>query len=306
MQKGFFFPSTDGLKMAKPMKVKRGETPLTMSRGHKKSPSHQETVRPVFSQNNPFRSTLTENVKPETANKLLNFENNFDFNEFLQDSHQEPSPDILQRLLAENEQLKEKTRNNEEMVQKLLGLTYLNSEIIEDRYKGDSELKEKLAEVTKPSGPIHIKAAPKLQINVNALMAMKNKSETSILKKPRLFSNRGPRLVERDKQNGPRSAEGRMKEEGKSLGDCSSLRVLPNLGKKGLGLPRLPTSQSKSPYPKDIFSPGNKGSAFTRKNYKFQTLKPRVEEKGEEELRSTKGKFPKELFSMVSKKKFVI
>lgn len=125
LQKGHFFSSKGGQKLTKPVKVKRGESPS--NKGHKKTPSNLENHFSKPGNNSCYRSTLTANLNKKdslesAAKRMLTFEEpKFDFNEFLQDSHQEPSPDILQRLMAENEQLKEKTKNNEEMVQKLLG-----------------------------------------------------------------------------------------------------------------------------------------------------------------------------------------
>lgn len=181
-------------------------------------------------------------------------------------------------------------------------------EIIEDRYKEDTTLKEKVSEVTKASFFPAPKAGPKLKINVNALMSMKSKSEASIVTKPRLFSNRGPRNSPKEALNNvPRSAEGRLKDDEKAK-VFSSYRVLPTLGKKEAGLPRLKSRQQA----KELPSSNNFSASMQRKTYKFQTLKPRLHDEDEmrqsadQEMRSTKGKFPKELFSMVSKKKFVI
>lgn len=122
-------------KMCLPVKVKPISNSNELSKkSHKKSPSnqisqansHQNSNQEYFSTKaNPFHSTLDNG---SFKGKFINFEEEskedeekFDFNEFLQDSsNHEPSPDILQRLIQENEQLKEKTRNNEEMVKNLL------------------------------------------------------------------------------------------------------------------------------------------------------------------------------------------
>ena len=183
-----------------------------------------------------------------------------------------------------------------------------------------------------------------LKVNVNQLLSLKSPSSLknnlnvlSTCKKEKPGTSKGTRITPLAKK-GPRSAGG-LGSEGKlkmnlNLNDFSSgfirgngtlsSKLLPSLGKE-IALPRIPSAKpfsrvnsSSKDFPMYKPEPSSEGQKLLRKNYKFQTLNPRRtsnltqnsssfrQDSSEADLRSTKGKFPKELFSMISKKKFVI